>query len=377
MEEKTRFASPERSPMEETEASRTLLTSHEFFKEFFGAVPGIIAILNKNRQVVYANDEFIASMGSKSLEALLGKRPGEAISCIHSAEELSGCGTAEACSVCGAVNAILESQITQQKATREARITSSVNGQDKIWDLKVTSSPITFLDEHFYIFSVEDISNEKRRVALERIFFHDILNIAGGLSGLLAVLKAGTDPEETRNLIDMSEEASRNLIEEIMLQRQIVAAENNDLVINPENIKSREFLLSVISKIRFHNASAGKNIIIEDKSADFEFRSDRILLQRVIINLLKNALEATPADGIVTIGCSNLNHKNMFYVCNSGVMPREVQLQIFQRSFSTKGKGRGIGTYSIKLLTEKYLDGKVSFVTNESEGTRFTLEFEK
>jgi signal transduction histidine kinase len=377
MEEKTRFASPQRSLMEETEAAMALLTSHKFFNEFFGAVPGIIAILDNNRQVVYANDEFIASMGSKSLEALLGKRPGEAISCIHSTEEHYGCGTAEACSVCGAVNAILESQRTRQKATREARITSSVNGQDKIWDLKVTSSPITLNDEHFYIFSVEDISNEKRRVALERIFFHDVLNIAGGLSGLLAVLKAGTDPEETRNLIDMSEEASRNLIEEIMLQRQIIAAENNDLVVNPENIKSYEFLLSVVSKIRFHNSSAGKKIIIDDKSADFEFRSDRILLQRVIINLLKNALEATTEDGIVTIGCSNLNHKNLFYVCNSGVMPREVQLQIFQRSFSTKGKGRGIGTYSIKLLTEKYLNGKVSFVTNESEGTRFTLEFEK
>jgi sensor histidine kinase regulating citrate/malate metabolism len=56
-------------------------------------------------------------------------------------------------------------------------------------------------------------------------------------------------------------------------------------------------------------------------------------------------------------------------------MPVDVQLQIFQRSFSTKGNGRGIGTYSIKLLTEQYLNGKVSFVSNESEGTRFSLEF--
>jgi sensor histidine kinase regulating citrate/malate metabolism len=52
-------------------------------------------------------------------------------------------------------------------------------------------------------------------------------------------------------------------------------------------------------------------------------------------------------------------------------MKREIQLQIFQRSFSTKGSGRGLGTYSIKLLTEQYLHGKAWFTSNEVEGTTF------
>mgnify|MGYP006293419399 CR=1 len=34
---------------------------------------------------------------------------------------------------------------------------------------------------------------------------------------------------------------------------------------------------------------------------------------------------------------------------------------LFKRSFSTKGVGRGIGTYSMKLFGEKYLKGKVDF----------------
>jgi sensor histidine kinase regulating citrate/malate metabolism len=52
-------------------------------------------------------------------------------------------------------------------------------------------------------------------------------------------------------------------------------------------------------------------------------------------------------------------------------------MQLFQRSFSTKGNGRGIGTYSIKLLTENYLKGKVSFFSNEEEGTVFSIELNK
>ncbi|MGO9255131.1 MAG: hypothetical protein ACLQU1_02335 [Bryobacteraceae bacterium] len=52
-------------------------------------------------------------------------------------------------------------------------------------------------------------------------------------------------------------------------------------------------------------------------------------------------------------------------------MPAKVRLQVFQRSFSTKGMGRGLGTYSIKFLTERYLQGQVSFGSVEGEGTTF------
>ena len=140
MENQSRFASPERSSREETSASLALIKSQEFLGELFGAINSIGAILDKNRQVVYANDQFLGVMGYETIESLLGKRPGEAISCIHANGSPSGCGTSEACSVCGAVNAILESQITQAKVSKETRITSVSDGNLTNWDLKVTCS---------------------------------------------------------------------------------------------------------------------------------------------------------------------------------------------------------------------------------------------
>jgi nitrogen-specific signal transduction histidine kinase len=373
MNEKTFFAPAERNDNAAIRKEKELLLSLDRFTEIFGAISGLGAVLDKNRQVVYANKEFIGSFGFENLENLLGKRPGEAISCIHSTEMPMGCGTSEACSVCGAVNAILESQKTGLRSVRETRITSHINGKNVSWDLKVTSSPLKVFEDYYYLLIIEDVSNEKRRVALERIFFHDILNIAGGLNGLLAMLKEGTDPEEARALIDLSEETSRNLIEEIMLHRQIRAAENGDLQVKVEKLESVEILNSAIGKIRYHESAKGKTIVIDDDSARVEFESDRILLQRVMINLLKNAIEATDDGGIVTAGCRKDGEKVVFYVKNTAVMPNDIKLQIFQRSFSTKGKGRGIGTYSIRLLTENYLNGKVSFVSLETEGTVFTV----
>jgi sensor histidine kinase regulating citrate/malate metabolism len=64
----------------------------------------------------------------------------------------------------------------------------------------------------------------------------------------------------------------------------------------------------------------------------------------------------------------------IFLVSNSAVMTKEIKSQIFQRSFSTKGVGRGIGTYSIKLFTENYLGAKVSFSTEKRKGTIFNIE---
>ena len=90
--------------------------------------------------------------------------------------------------------------------------------------------------------------------------------------------------------------------------------------------------------------------------------------------MIKNALEAIADDERSGLNCTLNREYVIIRVQNPGCMPDPVRKQIFQRSFSTKGKGRGLGTYSMKLLGEKYLNGKVSFSTSEEKGTIFSLE---
>ena len=55
-------------------------------------------------------------------------------------------------------------------------------------------------------------------------------------------------------------------------------------------------------------------------------------------------------------------------------MAESVQARMFQRSFTTKaGTGRGVGAYSVKLLTENYLKGTVEFRSTPTDGTTFTV----
>jgi hypothetical protein len=374
MEDETYFAPAVRTTAEKILKEYELVGSQKFFTEIFGSMTGVGAVIDENRQIVYANDDFLTLLGINTLESILGKRPGEVVSCIHAAEESSGCGTSLSCAYCGAVNAILDSQRTGMKSMKETRISTSVDGKLKSWDLNIMSTPVTLSGSQFYILVLQDVSDEKRRSALERIFFHDLLNSAGGLNGLLTILKNGTNPEETRELINLSEETSRDIIEEILLHRQIRAAEIGELNVSIELTNSLEVVDSAMRKIGFHEVGKNKRIIKAESSVKIDFETDKILLQRVIINLLKNALESTPPAEVVTIGIEENGDKIRFWVKNNQVISEDIQMQLFQRSFSTKGIGRGIGTYSIKLLTENYLKGKVSFVSNKTDGTIFSIE---
>jgi sensor histidine kinase regulating citrate/malate metabolism len=82
-------------------------------------------------------------------------------------------------------------------------------------------------------------------------------------------------------------------------------------------------------------------------------------------------LEASPKNATVVLDCYQEGATIVFTVNNLSYMSIAVQAQVFQRSFSTKGSGRGLGTYSIKLLTERYLNGTVHFSTSEDKGTTF------
>ncbi len=80
----------------------------------------------------------------------------------------------------------------------------------------------------YSIFTVIDISHEQRRRALERIFFHDVLNTAGGLRGFAELMQDST-PEEIDELSETVLEISEELINEIQAQRDLASAESGDL----------------------------------------------------------------------------------------------------------------------------------------------------
>ncbi len=228
-------------------------------------------------------------------------------------------------------------------------------------------------ERDFTLFTLLDISNEKRRHALERTFFHDIDNIISVVVGYSQLLEGTTDEAIAAECIKNIMMAGNDLVEEIASHRRLLQAENGALAVTISNVESLSLLREVMNVFSANENLKDREIILDERSEGVEIATDRVLLRRVLENMIKNALEATSAGKEVRLACERSPAAMVFSVHNSGHMPRSVQLQIFQRSFSTKGKGRGIGTYSMKLFGEQYLKGKVWFSSTEDKGTTFYL----
>ena len=366
----TKFAPAERASAGEIRSQAQYFLDAPLLNRLFDAIPDIVLILNQQRQIVFANGAVLTSLGLDSQDSVLGLRPGEALGCVHAFETEGGCGTTEFCQTCGAVHAILSS-LKGHEDIKECRITQQ---SGEALDLRVWTTPLDVEGEQFSVFAIKDISHEKRRRALERIFFHDILNAASGVRGFAELLTI-VSSEELELVKTSLYNLSERLIEEINAQRDLSAAENNELTVHSGPINSIELLQELVTNYQHFVAANNCLLKIDSTSTSVQFTSDRTLLRRVLGNMIKNAFEACQPGETVTLACFSDDKRVEFTVRNPSYIPRRIQLQIFQRSFSTKGQGRGLGTYSIKLLSQRYLKGEVTFSSSPKHGTEFKVRY--
>lgn len=374
----TFLPSARRATLEKVVSLRKKVMLDYFLPAMLEAIPDYALVLNQELQVLAANRSLLRTFGVAAIDSLLGKRPGEVMGCLFSSDSPDGCGTTKHCTTCGAVKAITASQQTGAQAVRECRITLDGNHGTAL-DLEVMSTPIEIQGIPLTVCVLKDISAEKRRSVLEMVFFHDVINTAGGIHGIAVQLAEGKwlEPGQETKYKQWMVDLSGRLIEEILDQRKLLAAEKGEFRPNLGMIAIADLMSEVHALCVNHNVAEERHLVL-GPIPDDKIISDASILRRILVNLVKNALEATDKGGTVTISGEEANEEVTFSVHNPNVMPEEVQLQLFQRSFSTKAtEGRGIGTYSAKLFGERYLKGKVSFVSREPEGTIFKFTVPK
>ncbi|MFA4873951.1 MAG: ATP-binding protein [bacterium] len=339
-------------------------------KDILDSLFDIVLILDVNRQAVFVNRVLLDHMGLKDPAPILGRRPGEIFDCIYARDLECGCGTTRFCAICAARRAIMEG-LHGRVAVDECRIAKS---DGTAVELGISSAPLNIDGERFVLFVAKDISDQKRMLALEQVFFHDVLNISAAIWGLASILKDGLS-ERHDEIGKKIYVATNRLIGEIEAQRNLLLAEDNRLAVNKGQIESLGIIKELVSLYETYSVCTKKTIELDPLSENIAFESDVVLLRRVVENMLKNALEASKKSEVIKIGCRNKGNCVEFWVHNSGCMAQDVQLQIFKRGFSTKTSERGLGTYSMKLITERFLRGSVSFESSMEGGTTFYARY--
>lgn len=362
----TSFLPAERTPPDDLKRQYETFKVLPHFRAVFDSIPDPAVVLNETRQAVFANKRLLEFLDVGDVEDALGGRPGELVECARVQENPGGCGTTEFCVTCGAARAIADG-LGGKKNVRDCVILRET-GVPPL-ELEVYATPFDLEGERFTFTALKDASSANRRRQLERIFFHDVLNLVSGLRGYADVLRE----EVPNHLADRVVEIAGKIHDEIEAQKTLLAAENNELPVNPEPLESVAVLSEVAFMYRRLEAARDVGVVVDQNAENVRFTADPTLLRRVIGNLLKNAIEASGPLQAVTLGSRALEGGVELFVHNKRAMPPAVQAQVFQRSFSTKGEGRGLGTHSARLLTERYLQGKIRFVSDERRGTTFAV----
>ena len=364
-------ATAERLPPEEIRRLAALFAQPSLLAQVLDAVPIFFMILSRTRQVVFANRPLREHVARNLRGTAVSMRPGEVLDCIHACDTPGGCGTTESCIFCGSISAIISGQ-EGRPAVEECRLTQSRGGE--ALDLRVFATPLAHAGESFVILSAIDISEEKRRQSLERVFFHDIADTAFGVSAVAELLHEKA-AGELAGLADSALRASRRLVNEIRTHRDLMAAERGQLAMKVEPFRVCSVVSDIVQLFREQKWAASRDIRVSPPLPDSSIVSDRTLVGRVLSNMLKNAIEASLPGETVAVSTVSVDHGIEVRVSNPQVMAEDVRRQVFQRSFSTKEEGRGLGTYGMRLLTERFLGGKVGFESAPGKGTAFWARF--
>lgn len=334
-------------------------------------IPDAVLILDSHRQIIYANQALFELYSDLPEEQILGQRLGELLNCTYQNRASGGCGTSEQCKFCSANQAILTS-LNGCRSENECRI--DLKDSARALDLRVTCTPVKLANRNHSIIVIRDITDEKLRKALEQTFFHDILNTANGLQGYAELLAVSSCSElEELRFRETVPHLAKMLVDEIESHRLLLYAETQRLAVNHETFSLPALLEEVVELYLHFQTETQRNLQVHIDDALGRICTDRILLARIIGNLTKNAMEATNEHDMVTISAHGNGSELTITVHNPGAIDPAIKPNIFDRSFSTKGKGRGVGTYSVQLFAKEYLKGEVGFKSTPENGTEFWI----
>lgn len=369
---RTYFAPPERATDSELASDISAISHNPLVDGLMNVANGLFAVLNEHRQILAINESFLHLMGLEDPSTVLGLRPGEYVHCIHACDMPDGCGTSQYCATCGAVISIMAALETEQ--TQEGTCSVTVEKDNKEVDLyfQVRSIPIRIQGRKFILFFLLDISIQQQRANLETTFFHDLNNLLTGLLGKsnLFLRKGVWDTEQFTNI----QKLIQRTVQEFSMQQALNSAMDHSYQPLYCNVPINSLLDDLAETFLNHPLCKSVKLNITRIDDSTSLVADPNLVDRILGNMVTNALEATEPGGEVRVSVELGGNSVSFRVWNRKHIPQEISLRIFNRNFTTKeGLGHGLGTYSMKLFGEKVLGGVVDFTTSEDEGTTFRL----
>ena len=349
------------------ERTKDLRESEERSKSILTASPDAISVTDLEGNIVECTEQAWKTYRSSSRADLIGKN---AFELVADKDRERARDSLEKALADGLVKNVEYTLTTQGGYEYPAEISASV-----VRD--ASGKPIGF------VVVTKDISDRRRMeqqlLKAERLAAigqvaamvgHDLRNPLTGIAGAAYYLKI--------KLGSVMEPRSVEMVE--LIEKDI---EYSNKIINDLLDYSREIRLELaeasprgIVKEALGHANIHERVHVTDKTRNNpKIIVDAEMLVRAFVNIMRNAVDAMPNGGTLTISSRQTGTDLEFAFCDTGLgMPKEVLDRMWTPFFTTKAKGMGLGLSICRRIVEAH-NGKIVVSSAEGKGTTFTVTF--
>lgn len=239
---------------------------------------------------------------------------------------------------------------------------------------------------YWIVILIRNVTAEKELDQLKDDFLqsltHDLRSPMTAIRGYLQVLSeemAGPITPEQKRMLHIMENASTKLLHIVSNLLDTAKMSAGKLRLNLSETLLRQLLPNTVEI--FHAEAAKKKITLTLDLPDeiSPIKLDPALLERVIINLVGNAIKFTPDGGFVTVKFAEFADRIQGQVIDTGAgLPPEFLGRIFKKFEQVSGTrgGTGLGLAICKFIVEAHY-GEISVRSKTGEGTTFTFTIPK
>ena len=173
--------------------------------------------------------------------------------------------------------------------------------------------------------------------------------------------------------LDASTDALKTLFNSLL---DVSRLDAEIIVCNPKHFMLQDVLIPV--QVSLEPQAASKGIAMKMESQGVALYTDPILMERVLRNLLSNAVQYTEA-GSIRLWCENVGTDVVIYLEDTGIgIPAHAADEVFSEYFQLnnperdRGKGLGLGLAIVRRLAN-LMDMSISMDSSVDVGTRFDM----
>ena len=276
------------------------------------------------------------------------------------------------------------------KASREGkRDLVKITVENRLLQLAVLTSELRLQDERLFLVSIKNIQNELEEQELVawqkliRILTHEIMNSVAPITSLSGTIDAMLADEEVpapatlndiRQSVQVIQRRGEGLLDFTETYRSLTRIPPPKF----REVSANQLMDQVVTLFQPKADELGIELHLHHYPADVLLQADPHLLEQVIINLTKNAIDALTEEGNGVIHLHvtrNKQGQGILQVADNGPgIPADQLEQIFVPFYTTKPTGSGIGL-SLSRQIMRMHKGTIEVQSVEGEGTVVQLLF--